>query len=150
MRHILAIDPGKMTGWAEVEYTESEIISKNTMEVSIEEIWELIGDVLDDPDRTLPDVLVIEDFKITTGTGKLGSPDWSLRIIGAVEYLGFKNSIPVVKQYPSNAKAFSTNDKLRAVDMWHKGGAGHANDALRHAMLYMVKHGWRDDRLLEA
>ena len=150
MTRLLSIDPGKMTGWAEIDYTKSEITSMNTMEVPMDTIWELLGNVLDDEDRTKPDVLVIEDFKITTGTGKLGSPDWSLRIIGAVEYLGHKHGIPVVKQFPSNAKSFSTNDKLRAVDMWHKGGAGHANDALRHAMLYMVKHGWRDDRLLEA
>lgn len=150
MTHLLAIDPGKMTGWAEITYTDSEITSMNTMEVPMDTIWELLGGVLDDEDRTKPDVIVIEDFKITAGTGKLGSPDWSLRIIGAAEYLGFKHGIPVVKQYPSNAKAFSTNDKLRAVQMWHKGGAGHANDALRHAMLYMVKHSWRDDRLLEA
>lgn len=150
MTNITAIDPGKMTGWSELSYTSDNYTIHSSVELTVPEVWEVLVNGLDDPHVPHPDVIVIEDFKITTGTGKLGSPDWSLRLIGAVEYLGFKYDIPVVKQYPSNAKAFSTNDKLRAVDMWHKGGAGHANDSLRHAMLYMVKHGWRDDRLLEA
>ena len=150
MTNLLAIDPGKMTGWAELSYTSDSFTIHTASELTVDEVWDTLYTSLDNTDSDKPDVIVIEDFRITTGTGKLGSPDWSLRLIGAVEYLGFKYDIPVVKQYPSNAKAFSTNDKLRAVDMWHKGGAGHANDALRHAMLYMVKHGWRDDRLLEA
>lgn len=150
MTTLLAIDPGKMTGWSELSYTSDSYTLHSSAELSVDEVWEVLVNGLDDPEGPHPDVIVIEDFKITTGTGKLGSPDWSLRLIGAVEYLGFKYDIPVVKQYPSNAKAFSTNDKLRAVGMWRKGGAGHAKDSLRHAMLYMVKHGWRDDRLLEA
>ena len=150
MTKLIAIDPGKMTGWSELTYTSDSYTLHASAELSVDQVWEVLVNGLDDPEGPHPDVIVIEDFKITTGTGKLGSPDWSLRLIGAVEYLGFKYDIPVVKQYPSNAKAFSTNDKLRAVGMWHKGGAGHANDSLRHAMLYMVKHAWRDDRLLEA
>lgn len=146
---LLAIDPGKMTGWAEVEFNTdgSRHTVTNLQEVSMDNIWSSLQEVFSE---RVPDCVVIEDFKITTGTGKLGSPDWSLRIIGAVEYLAYLNNIPVVKQTPANAKAFSTNERLRAVEMWHKGGAGHANDALRHALLFMVKKGWRDNRLLDA
>lgn len=151
MKHLIAIDPGKMTGWSEVTYTSDTIVNVTSVELTVEEVWDIFVNTIDYPDEhAKPDVIVIEDFRITTGTGKLGSPDWSLRLIGAVEYICYKNDIKLVKQMPSNAKAFSTNEKLRAVDMWHKGGAGHANDSLRHAMLYMVKNGWRDDRLLEA
>lgn len=150
MTNLLAIDPGKMTGWSELSYTSDSFTVHTSAELTVTEVWDIFVNALDDHEAEKPDVIVIEDFRITTGTGKLGSPDWSLRLIGAVEYIGYKYDIPVVKQMPSNAKAFSTNEKLRAVGMWHKGGAGHANDSLRHAMLYMVKHGWRDDRLLEA
>lgn len=150
MTNLLAIDPGKMTGWSELSYTSDSFTVHASAELTVAEVWDILVNALDDPESEKPDVIVIEDFRITTGTGKLGSPDWSLRLIGAIEYIGYKYDIPVVKQMPSNAKAFSTNEKLRAVDMWHRGGAGHANDSLRHAMLYMVKHGWRDDRLLEA
>lgn len=149
MTHLIAIDPGKMTGWAEITYDSSTISEVTTAELTVEEVMEVLLNGID-IDQNLPDAIVIEDFRITTGTGKLGSPDWSLRLIGMAEYLAFKYDIPLIKQFPSNAKAFSTNNKLRAVGMWHSGGEGHANDALRHAMLYMVKAGWRDDRLLDA
>lgn len=149
MPTILAIDPGKMTGAARITYSKgSPKIEVQTYEIPMEEINRWLEENLAEQADYI-DAVVIEDFKITAGTGKLGSPDWSLRIIGAVEYVCEQYAIPVTKQFPSNAKSFSTNDKLRAVDMWHKGGEGHANDALRHAMLYMIKHGWRDDRLLE-
>lgn len=152
MTKILAIDPGKMTGWAVIEYSPTSIESLSSAEFTVDEVLASLRNGIDlaDPENH-PDRIIIEDFRITTGTGKLGSPDWSLRLIGAVEYLCYKYSIPMTKQFPSNAKAFSTNNKLKAVGMWHVGGAGHANDALRHAMLYMVtKGGWRDDRLLDA
>lgn len=150
MTTILSIDPGKMTGAALLSFsTETPEYSMETFEIPMEDIFKWLHANLEEKYFDI-DAVVIEDFKITSGTGKLGSPDWSLRIIGAVEYICQKYSVPVTKQFPSNAKAFSTNEKLRAVDMWHRGGAGHANDSLRHAMLYMVKHGWRDDRLLEA
>ena len=148
MTNVIAIDPGKMTGWSEIEYDSDSFRLKYSAELDMDAVLEHLR-TLDDIDYTTPDVIIIEDFKITTGTGKLGSPDWSLRLIGAVEYVAAKHGIPVVKQTPANAKAFSTNAKLRAVDMWHVGGAGHANDSLRHAMLYMVKHGWMDRRLLD-
>lgn len=150
MTTILAIDPGKMTGAAFITYSkDSTKIYMQSYEIPMEEINSWLQENLEEQSYDI-DAVVIEDFKITAGTGKLGSPDWSLRIIGAVEYICNQYGIPLTKQFPSNAKSFSSNEKLRAVDMWHKGGAGHANDALRHAMLYMVKHGWRDDRLLEA
>ena len=148
MTNVIAIDPGKMTGWSEIEYDSDSFRLKYSAELDMDAVLEHLR-TLDDIDYTTPDVIIIEDFKITTGTGKLGSPDWSLRLIGAVEYVAAKHGMPVVKQTPANAKAFSTNSKLMAVGMWHVGGAGHANDSLRHAMLYMVKHGWMDRRLLD-
>lgn len=150
MTKIIAIDPGKMTGWSEITYTRDSFNIHGTSELSIDEVLEVLVNGLDDPDTKKPDVIIIEDFKITPGTGKLGSPDWSLRLIGAVEYLCYKWDIPLVKQLPANAKNFSSNERLRRIGMWHKGGKGHALDSLRHAMLYMVKNGWRDDRLLDS
>ena len=146
MTHLLAIDPGKMTGWAWIEYSKTSTKIMETREVPFEDIYTLLTEYLDHEQRV--DAVVIEDFRITAGTGKLGSPDWSLRIIGATELLTQRHGIPLTKQMPSSAKTFSTDDKLRAVDLWHRGGAGHANDALRHALLYLVKDGWVDRRLL--
>ncbi len=78
MTNLLAIDPGKMTGWSELSYTSDSYTLHSSAELSVGEVWEVLVNGLDDPEGPHPDVIVIEDFKITTGTGKLGSPDWSL------------------------------------------------------------------------
>ena len=50
-------------------------------------------------------------------------------------------SIRLVMQSPSDAKRFSTNQRLKAADMWMPTKGGHANDAQRHLFMYLVKHG---------
>jgi hypothetical protein len=46
------------------------------------------------------------------------------------------------------AKVAINNEQLKAVGLWHRGGAGHANDALRHIAIRLINVGWRDPRLL--
>lgn len=141
MTDLLAIDPGKMTGVCRVQFDPSTetLGAPETAEIAMTDIYSWLWQTFD---SGAPEAVALEDFKITPGTGRLGSPDWSLRIIGAVEMLAEHYGVPVRKQPPANAKAFATNDRLRALGLWHRGGAGHANDASRHAVLYMVHKGW--------
>jgi hypothetical protein len=41
------------------------------------------------------------------------------------------------------------NEALKKLDYWHKGGEGHALDAIRHGLLYLAKKGWTPRRLLQ-
>lgn len=92
---------------------------------------------------------VCEDFIITPQTGKNSAAPWSLKKIGALELLCDLYNIPVTLQAPARAKSFCDNNRLRRLGLWHKGGAGHANDALRHGVLYLVsKRGWDHPNLL--
>jgi len=52
-------------------------------------------------------------------------------------------------QPPANAMAMFDNKKLKKLEYWHKGGAGHALDAIRHALVRLVAKGWKPVRLLE-
>jgi len=52
-------------------------------------------------------------------------------------------------QTPADAKALFPNEALRKVGTWHKGGEGHALDAIRHALLKLTKLGWKPKVLLE-
>jgi hypothetical protein len=81
--------------------------------------------------------IVWEDFHITVETAKKTPQPWSLHLIGVMLYFCWKYDIPCATQSPVR-KGFATNDKLRHVGFWHKGGEGHANDAFRHAMIYLV------------
>jgi hypothetical protein len=40
------------------------------------------------------------------------------------------------------------NPALKHLGIWHKGGEGHANDAIRHGLLALVKTGWIPKELL--
>lgn len=92
--------------------------------------------------------VVCENFIITVQTAKIGAGPWSLKYIGALEYLCRKHSIPLTLQQPSQ-KDFAPNDRLKALGLWHKGGGGHALDALRHGVIYLVmKHKWRPEGLI--
>jgi hypothetical protein len=135
-KFLLSIDPGLMTGICIIDVTDiSEPVKFWSAEWTIEDFHSAIEQVLSQ--ESIIEV-VIEDFRITESTGDLDEAPWSLNLIGVVEFLGFKYGKSVVRQQPVE-KAFPTNERLRLVDFWHVGGAGHANDALRHAMVWVVK-----------
>jgi hypothetical protein len=52
-------------------------------------------------------------------------------------------------QSPADAKRMFTNEAIKKLEYWHKGGAGHALDAIRHGLLYLAKNGWTPLRLLQ-
>jgi hypothetical protein len=43
-----------------------------------------------------------------------------------------------------------SNEKLKKLEFWHKGGEGHALDAIRHAVLRLVKIGWIPTKLFDS
>jgi hypothetical protein len=96
--------------------------------------------------------IVVERFVITPRTGELSSPDWSLKVCGMIEWLVWKHwGVPgdetVVYQSAGDAKRLVPNPVLRQAGIWHRGGAGHARDALRHglyryATAYKIVDAW--------
>ncbi len=145
---VIGIDPGLKTGVCVVDTRFPSIIQSD--EFDLEEYVPWLDFVL----REYPQdnvVVVCERFVITPQTHKNGQATWSLENIGVAKsaVLRAHGNLDLFRLSSTDAKLFSTNAKLKAVDMWHKGGAGHANDALRHAMRYMVEVGWKDQRLVK-
>lgn len=133
-RYLLAIDPGLMTGVCLIDLIDPENPVKVwSKEVTIQEFHDNIESLISHADTHV----VIENFLITVETGKLTDAPWSLELIGVVRYLCYLAGKVLDLQTPSQ-KEFANNDKLRAVDFWHVGEAGHANDSLRHAMIWIV------------
>lgn len=133
-RYLLAIDPGLMTGVCLIDLSDPEDPVKVwSKEVTIKEFHDNIESLISHEETHV----VIEDFKITVETGKLSDAPWSLELIGVVRYLCYLSGKVLDLQLPSQ-KPFADNDKLRAVGFWHVGEAGHANDSLRHAMVWIV------------
>ena len=96
--------------------------------------------------------IVCERFTITQETAKKSQAPFSLEQIGNLKQAMRDAGIPVTEinlQAPRDAKAMFPNPALKKLDYWHKGGAGHAMDAIRHGLLYLARNGWKPTRLLD-
>ena len=149
-RVIVAIDPGLVSGVAVISVPN---MTEDAVKIlSIEQSWDdAVTTVLTELDVRQNAVLVVEAFIITQATLRKSFEPWSLYSIGALEYAmiqrGQKDSLTL--QSPAMAKSAVSNELLRALGLWHRGGAGHANDALRHAAAFALSRGWRPPSLKE-
>lgn len=147
---LISIDPGKASGFAVLDYTDLDDIKITySGELDQFETCSMVENLLVDSTSFTYEI-VMEKFTVTPQTGKNSNEqNWSSEIIGCVRYLAEKHGISFTEQTPARAKTFVPNDRMKAVGIWHTGGEGHAKDALRHAVLYLVeKKGWRPAGLL--
>jgi hypothetical protein len=142
---VVAVDPGLLTGVCIVGFDHGQGCR---LYQSDELVFE---QVLPWAKLELPsaDVVVCEKFTINQRTIKNSPAPWSLEVTGVVRAVASLSDKELVMQLPGDAMNLVDNDMLRRLSLWHRGGEGHANDALRHAVLYAVKHlRWRDPRLV--
>jgi hypothetical protein len=134
-RYLLCIDPGLLTGMALLDMSEQENpIVLGSGEYGVRDFYNKAEELIA---RLSPDmVVVVENFIITTATAKKTSAPWSLRGVGVVEFLCLKYGATMELQTPDQAKEIPSSD-LKIVEFWHVGGEGHANDAFRHAVVYL-------------
>lgn len=147
-------DPGLVSGVAILHWGSTDGISKyESFEGSLDEVGEAADQFLDMNDPLRAEV-VVERFVITPRTGELASPDWSLKVCGMLEWLVYarwkvRGDDTVIYQSAGDAKRLVPNQVLKVADLWHRGGAGHARDALRHGVYrYAIEHkvtdAWSD------
>ena len=140
--NILALDPGKKTGWAAYDFTTKRFVSgEDDFITNARRVHAIAAELNDELS------IVSESFTITVNTAKNTQATWSLELIGVYRYLSLAYCREdLTLQAPAAAKRFSSDDRLRAMG-WYTPGKGHANDAARHLMLYLVTRKWWDDRL---
>lgn len=150
-RYIVAVDPGKITGLALFSFESGqEPVLEWSGEVEfadfvfeIRKMFELYGDSLE---------VICEKFTINTQTAKKAQAPYSLEVIGSLKTTLLDNERDpegLMYQQPADAMAMFTNEKLKKLEYWHRGGAGHALDAIRHGLLRLVKTGWIPTKLLK-
>jgi hypothetical protein len=131
---LLAVDPGVTTGVAMWEQ------GANVYMAEIEDqlrFCDLAERALRIQYRDM--VVVCESFRVTMETAKKSQQPASLEIIGCLRWLCHTYGAEFVLQTPADAKAFSTDEKLKKADLY-RPGQGHANDAARHAYLWLSKN----------
>jgi chorismate mutase len=153
MKHILAVDPGKASGIAlfKFEGGEPELIWSG--EYQQDEYAKPIRDAIYST-ITMGYSLDVtcERFTINAQTVKKSQAPYSLEQIGILKQIMMDNDLDPEKiafQSPSDAKAMFPNPTLKKLEYWHKGGEGHALDAIRHGLLRCIKVGWKPTRLLQ-
>jgi hypothetical protein len=143
---ILAVDPGKMTGvaffeWSGAPEDSPEIVYSG--EVDEDQFAETIAGLLAKRIEYAEFKIACERFTINLQTAKKTQAPFSLEQIGVLKYLARQNGIfEIIFQSPADAKNMFSNSKLKKLELWHRGGEGHALDAIRHGLLLLVKSKW--------
>ena len=150
----LGVDPGLATGVAVVELDDDGLTTTviDSREIPPEAVAPYVRYTLE----RYPELTVVcEAYIITVETAKKSRQYYSLELIGILKQcmrdVNMKPEEPPVGNlvmHKPSAKSVISNKQLQAVKLWHRGGAGHANDALRHIAVRLVNIGWRDRRLL--
>jgi hypothetical protein len=137
-KYLFAVDPGLLTGAALLDITEvssNDIKKLGSWELTVDEYFDMSEAVISGLGKSVE--VVIEDFHITDRTSKLSEAPWSLQLIGATMFLVRRFGASDFHLQSPSEKHFADNEKLKHTGFWHVGGEGHANDAYRHAMVYI-------------
>jgi len=138
MAVLLAFDPGKTTGFVYGRYEDDQPFEIDQVgHATTEEYFSMLG-VLEEGGREV--TVVCEDFVLRRGKAMTSDQTSPLILIGALQYVAFQDqkTITVVMQSPSAAKQVTDEhlDKLGFLRT-PKTKWDHANDAMRHAVLYL-------------
>jgi hypothetical protein len=153
-RHILAVDPGKASGICYFTYDEvSDPVLLWSGEYLQHEYAEPIRRAFSyAKSQGVRLEVVCERFTINAQTVKNSQAPYSLEQIGILKQIMMdigREPDDIYFQSPADAKAMFENPKLKKLGYWHKGGEGHALDAIRHGLLRLVKIGWKPLDLLK-
>lgn len=150
---ILAVDPGKASGICLFEWVEGgEPKMVWSGEYQQHQYAQAIRLAIHASQSSGVKVEVVcERFTINAQTVRNSQAPYSLEQIGILRQCLLDAGYPmddISFQSPADAKAMFSNEKIKKLEYWHRGGEGHALDSIRHALLYMVKKGWNPTRLL--
>ena len=128
---LVSLDVGKVTGAAvwihslPTEITTSEIPSRYEVRDFVKGIYE--------SDYKMS--IACENFVISQRTIKTAQDHNALRLIGWLDLWCEENGVPFTLRNAAAAKSFATDDKLKALNWYVATKDGHANDAVRHALI---------------
>lgn len=146
---VIATDPGLKTGLSFVSSAGPTLLDSAEVDVLDVEGWLLAALARVPSGASL--LAPVEKFTINARTVANTQAPWSIEVIGITRNTFWREcKLDLVMQTPASVMSLFTNPRLRALECWHKGGAGHANDSIRHALGALYARGWRDRRLLSA
>lgn len=135
----MAVDPGKMTGWAVRDMsTLAVVFGQDEFMAFMHRTWRFLNE-----QRHVH--IASERFVISSGTVRKarGDVNWSIETIGMLRWTvahltEHEHSFEL--QNANDAMKFATDARLRTIEWWTPG-RGHANDAARH-LLHLHARRW--------
>lgn len=139
MIHLWSFDPGETTGWCHLSIHDNEVGVFNCGETNHQGIGNLLFDnqalkAAVSKKEIVETVFVVEKFIMNA---KITQSPWSLETTGLIRYFAEHNQIPLESQTPSQAKSLIKNEVIKRVGLYVPG-KGHAMDAVRHALWYLI------------
>lgn len=121
---ILAFDPGLTTGWAQLDIDEITVGQISSLPLT--EVYEFLRErkpimVLNEKFKHRPQLITAELYP--------------MEVIGVIHLWCQQNDVDNTSMLPAQAKAFWTDDKIKALDLWTPG-LPHGMDALRVLLAY--------------
>ena len=153
MRVVIAIDPGLTTGLAVFSYDgTTDPIMQHAGEYSVWEFVENLNRAVEYARSVdvVPDI-VCERFIINAQTVRNSQAPYSIEQIGILKYVMYTLKLDpnaIMFQSPADAKKMFPNEALKKLKYWVVGSDGHDKDAIRHALIRLVKTGWVPKALL--
>jgi len=138
LARILAIDPGKTTGFSSFDQQNAMVARTWQKECTHNEF-------ISELNEEWPNVIVLETFVHTHRTGVDYTP---VEFIGLTKWFVERRNIILVEQTPGYGKAFFDKDKFKKMGV-HMPGLPHGMDAQSHLYQFMMKYGLIDLRLLK-
>lgn len=131
---IIAVDPGLVTGMA-VFHVPTGALQATECE-GRHHFYEVLNQAIG---SGYPPEVVCESYVITARSAQVSAQYDALYIIGHLDAVCHRLGIPLTLQSPGQAKSFSSDSKLKRLGWWNPTPGGHANDALRHLLRYIVR-----------
>lgn len=131
---VVWLDPGLLTGWA--IWTDDHQFTSGQLG------FEDLGFFLEaDAEQLGPDMAIgWEQYIVTQGGGKAGTPKHSLKVIGMVEWLCLRHGVNVLASQPSASRKLGGDLQLKRLG-WYRAGKRHANDAASHLLSWLIREG---------
>lgn len=143
---VLSVDPGLATGICVLWFDGDRPSLLASAELDWIEAVDAFKELVDIyGTRITP---VAEKFTISAQTARNSQAPWSLNALGCLLWICHHADLKLTLQTPGDAKKMFQNETLRKLDCWHRGGEGHALDAIRHGLLFMARNGWTARQLL--
>jgi hypothetical protein len=137
VRHVLALDPGRTTGYALASCNDVRMrIAVNEREFTLDEMYHLLDRIRHHTHAHV----IYEDFSYRN-YARMGLDLTPVKMIAIIELFRerYEPFVTFTKQTAAQGKNFYTDAKLRDLGVY-KSGRKHGRDATRH-LLYWINFG---------